>query len=157
MHENKGDDSVSLKKLCPKCGKIIDAGQRYCPDCQKIYKDRQKERHRIYKHDRTDIKEQRLYASKEWWVIKKFITSKYNGLCLWSYYVDNRIVPMNAVHHIEPVKDNWGKRLDIYNLIPLCSRAHEYVHKLYDSDKEGTQEMLKDLIWKWNKIKKMKD
>lgn len=142
-----------LKKLCPKCGKIIDAGQRYCPDCQKIYEAMRKERHRRYKHNRPDIREQRLYTSKEWQAIKKFIIGKYNGLCLWSYYMEDRIVPMDTVHHIVPVKDDWGMRLDIYNLIPLDHRVHEHIHKLYDSDKEGTQEMLKYLMRKWNKIK----
>lgn len=171
---------MTLKKLCPRCNKLIDAGKRYCDECQKKYErtckrcsktveqgqrycseckkyfnERDKEHHREYKKNRTDIKEQRLYTSRDWGRIKQHIKSKYNGLCLWSYYNDNRIVSMDVVHHIVPVKDDWGMRLDIYNLIPLSNRAHIHIHKLYDNDKLGTQKILKDLLFKWNKLEKL--
>lgn len=87
---------MTLKKLCPRCNKLIDAGKRYCDECQKKYErtcercgktveqgqrycseckkyfnERDTEHRREYKKNRTDIKEQRLYTSRDWGRIKQ--------------------------------------------------------------------------------------
>ena len=57
---------MALKKLCPKCGKLIDAGQRYCNECTKKYETRQKERYKQYDNKRKSNKNWRFYSTNEW-------------------------------------------------------------------------------------------
>ena len=145
---------MSLKKLCPICNKIIDIGQRYCDEHQKQYEARQKERHKEYKSKRNDIKEQRFYKSKEWLQLKDHLKVKYKGMCLYTYLVDHRIVSANEYHHIIEVKDDWNKRLDIYNVIPLSYSVHRKITELYRTNKkEEVQKMLKELLFEWKEIK----
>lgn len=111
-----------------------------------------KEKYKHYKKYRRDKKEQSFYNSKQWKKLREFISVKYKGLCLWSYYIDESIILADAYHHIVPIKDDWNKRLDIYNIIPLSNRSHNMIHDMYKKDKEDTQRLLVNLIWKWNKI-----
>lgn len=55
---------------------------------------------------------------------------------------DGRIV----VHHIEPLEDDWKKRLQGDNLISLNYHTHEYVHQLYFNHKEAVQALLKKAV-----------
>ena len=87
--------------------------------------------------------------------MRNFISAKYKGLCVCSYFMEDSIVSADVYHHIVPIKDDWGKRLDIYNIVPLSNRAHNTIHEMYKKDKQSTQKVLKDLIWKWNKIGKV--
>ena len=34
----------------------------------------------------------------------------------------------DTVHHIEPVRDEWHKRLQLDNLVSLCRTCHEARH-----------------------------
>ncbi|YBZ93409.1 HNH endonuclease [Bacillus sp. AK031] len=47
------------------------------------------------------------------------------------------------VHHIEPLKENWDKRLEDTNLISLCA----YHHKMADSE-QIPREQLRGVIEK---------
>lgn len=142
---------MSLKKIC-RCGKIIDLGDGICTECKSKQQQRTKERHKQYKSNRNDRREQKFYTSKEWLQLKEHLKVKYKGLCLWSYFIDNKIVMADVNHHIEPVKESWNKRLDIYNVIPLSNRMHQIIHKKYETDKEKTQQELRELLFKWKEI-----
>ncbi len=151
---------MALKKFCPRCGKIIDASHRYCDECQAILDEKKKqrwkndkERHRKYKANRTDIREQRFYSGKKWQQAKDWAANKYKGMCLYSYYKYNKIVPYDTVHHIVEVKEDWDQRLNIYQIIPLTESVHQMVHKMYEKspeDKAKMQQELRDMIAKWN-------
>jgi len=39
-----------------------------------------------------------------------------------------RVVFADTVHHIEPVRDEWHKRLQLDNLVSLCRTCHEARH-----------------------------
>lgn len=138
---------MTLKRLCPKCNAIINAGEQYCNDCQKKIDAMRKQRHKEYKTKRTDDREQAFYKSREWKALRQRLDVIYKGLCIYSYYEDHRIIPRNLYHHIVPVKEDWSKRLDIDNLIPVSNRAHQKIHKLYESgQKEETQRKLLEFI-----------
>lgn len=154
---------MALKRFCPKCKTLIDAGNRYCSLCQCKIDEQQaermkqrkeqgkdKERHKRYKAQRKDQREQRFYSSNQWELMKQTIINKYKGMCIYSYYIENKIVSYDTIHHIVPVKDDWNMRLHLYNLIPVTESVHQKLHKLYEKDKEGTQQMLNNLIAKWN-------
>lgn len=142
---------MALKKLCPKCGRLIDAGQRYCNECTKKYEARQKERYKQYDSKRKDNKNWRFYSTNEWRKARGYINVKYKGLCLWSYYIEHKIVQADAVHHIVPIEDDYSKRLEIDNLIPLTDMNHRYIHELYKKDKTRAQEQLRFILNEWNK------
>ncbi|MGX7745681.1 hypothetical protein [Rhodopseudomonas parapalustris] len=148
---------MALKKLCPRCNKIIDIDQQYCEEHQKQVDQSLKNRHREYKANRSDKNEQKFYKSKEWLKLREYLKVKYKGLCLYSYLVDNIIVPAAEYHHIEPIKDNWSKRLDVYNIIPLSYMVHRNITEIYKTNKkEETQIMLRGLLIRWREINEIR-
>lgn len=146
------------KKICNfgVCHKIINGNEKYCEEHKKESDVNVKEKHKHYKRMRIDQREQSFYNSKQWIMLRDFIAVKYKGLCLWSYCIEDSIVSADTYHHIIPVKDDWNERLDIYNIIPLSNRAHNMIHEMYKKDKESTQKVLKELIFKWNELNGVK-
>lgn len=130
---------MPLLKQCPHCNKIynieLDCG---CKDKIK------KEKYLHYKENRKDFLEQRFYLSKEWKKLRDYFKVKYNNLCLMCLY-KNIIKSIDEVHHIVEIKEDWDKRLDIDNLIGLCSECHRKVHRAYlksDSDNKNMKRAL---------------
>ncbi|WIF94304.1 HNH endonuclease [Caminicella sporogenes] len=140
---------MALKKLCNRCQKnIIDMSQKYCSECEKIVEDERKERYKRYNQSRTDVKEQKFYQSKEWKHVREIVKSRDKGLCLLCLS-EKKINYCDTVHHIEELKVNWNKRLDLDNLICLCESCHQYVHRQYsisEKEKKEMQGKLKKLI-----------
>ncbi|HBJ2612659.1 TPA: HNH endonuclease [Clostridium botulinum] len=139
---------MALKKLCPGCGKLIDYYSRYCIDCSNKYKEKNKIRHKQYKANRTDKKEQRFYVSKAWLRFREVIKQRDKGLCKLCLSKGN-IKYMDTVHHIEELKDCWDKRLNPNNLISLCESCHKKVHIEHlkgDIEKKEMQSILRKLI-----------
>ncbi len=139
---------MALKKLC-KCGKIIDYGNRYCNECEKIHKQEQREKNKHYDKYIRDKKSIAFYNSPEWIRTREYILIKYKGLDLYAFFILKEIVYADTVHHIEELRENWGRRLDITNLFPLSSSNHNVIHAMYEKDKEGTQELLFSLLERW--------
>ncbi len=52
---------------------------------------------------------------------------------------------------IIPIEDDYSKKLDIDNLVPLTDMNHKYIHELYKKDKVRTQERLRFILNEWNK------
>lgn len=142
---------MPIKKICnqQRCNILIDYGIKYCPKHLKEYEQKQKERHLKYKKYRKDKAEQAFYLSDEWIKTRDSVKVKYCGLCLYSLFVLKQIVFCDTVHHIEPLKDNWDKRLDKDNLIPLCNSVHNQVHIWYKDRKVETQALLRKLKGEW--------
>lgn len=150
---------MPLKKFCPKCGCIIDINKRYCDKCQQQQEVRQKERHKEYDQSIRYVRDKKyhdFYISFEWEQLKIYLTSKYNGLCLWSYFVDKKIVALDMFHHIVPLKENWNLRLSESNIIPLSDSVHGKIERLYKTDKAkkiDTQRLLRESLVKWDSLK----
>lgn len=83
--------------------------------------------------------------------MKAFILNKYHGLCVYSYLIEHKIVPADAIHHIVEIKENWDLRLKEQNLIPLSNSVHSKISRLYLTDKKATQTMLYGLLEQWAK------
>lgn len=124
-------------KRCSRCGKRIQTGT-IC-ECQK-------NRHKEYKRYRTDDKEQSFYSSKEWKILKDKVKDRFNGIDIYSYYVLGKIEYGQTTHHIETLKDNWDKRLDIENLIYLTESNHQKIHAAMKANKKEIMDMLYKLI-----------
>lgn len=108
-------------------------------------------RHKEYKQNREDIKEQSFYTSPEWKSVRLKIKARDNGLCLMCLN-NNLITPMNTVHHIIELKEDWNERFNKDNLICLCEACHQKIHKEYkvnNKRKRVVQQQLKNLINKF--------
>ncbi len=112
----------------------------YCGEHIHIAEERQQERNRYYdKHIRysKDEKYTKFYHRKEWESLREDVLRTYNGVDIYSYYIDNRAVTANTAHHIIELKEDWDKRLDKDNIFPLTDANHKkYTHYIGRIKKE---------------------
>ncbi len=145
-----------LTKFCSwhGCKNIIPIDQQYCSAHKAAGQQQAASRHTSYdKHVRLtrDKQYHDFYLSTEWERTKRYIHNIYHGLCLYSILVEGKAVEADAVHHIEPIKEAWSKRLDIDNLIPLSASKHNEVEAVYKTEgKLQMQVFLRSLLDRWN-------
>lgn len=140
---------MALKKICPKCHRIIDVGQAYCADCTLKREQERANNNKHYDKYHRNQQSRGFYHSPEWDAVRNRAMQRYNGLDIYAYYVLNRIEHADMVHHIVEITEDWNRRLDITNLLPLSNRNHNTIGAMYQTDKAGTQETLMELIYKW--------
>lgn len=134
-----------LKKKCSwhGCMKIVDDGVKYCEyhsaKADKENKERYKEYYNRIKLDEDRKRFMSFYSDSSWINLSEVVKRHYLGLCVvcWGRGITEN---STTTHHIEELKESWDKRLDEYNLIPLCSSCHQKVHKRY---REGAREKAK--------------
>ncbi len=132
---------MAIYTICSKCGDKIQAGTK-CERCTK-------ETYRQYKHYRKDKKEQQFYTNNQWRTLSEIIKRRYLGMCLCCW--GKGIIEMcTTTHHIVELKEDWNRRLDKDNLIPLCSSCHGKVHKEYIKNKAVEQARLKEILKRYN-------
>ena len=122
-----------MKVTCKYCG-IVDKPHK-CP-------------HSKRKTDRTRV-DNKIYESKEYRELRADVLEDYKYICLWSLYVDGKVIRADRTHHIIEVMEDESKALEYYNLIPLNHIFHEEVHRLYkinSATKREVQELLRDMI-----------
>ncbi|MFE4038248.1 MULTISPECIES: HNH endonuclease [Priestia] len=107
----------------------------YCDKCRK-------DTHREYKEQRIDKKEQAFYSSISWIKLRNR-KKRLNPLCKVCLE-EGRLTPVEIVHHLIEVKEDWSKRLSIDNLQLVCKAHHHKIHFEVD----GT---------KYTKIKKVRE
>ena len=140
-----------LKHICnyPGCTNLVDIGKCYCQVHEGCGKRRQAEYDQAVRL-RRDAQYHSFYLSKEWKQMKARVKSEYHGLCLWNYY-HGKIKGMEEIHHIVSIKEDWNKRMDFDNLIPLTHFAHMEIEAKYKKDKAGTQKELRSMLGQWKK------
>jgi hypothetical protein len=109
-----------------------------------------KNKAKAYDNKRRSSPVWKFYKTKQWVKLRDYILTKYNYIDLYMYYKENRIVMADTCHHIEELRDNWSKRLDEGNMIPVSRESHRIIHELY-KEKDGknktkVQEELKEFI-----------
>ena len=134
-----------LKRLCPKCNKVIDVTNRYCDDCSKNYNAKSRKE---YDEVRKEDEFHSFYKTKEWKSVRKTVLDKYNYIDLYELHINERMVIANTVHHIIEVREEYDMRLEINNLFPCSSRTHNRIEKMYRRNKEETQMLLRKLLQK---------
>lgn len=60
--------------------------------------------------------------------------------------VNNRYVVGTLSHHIEELKDNKKRGLDINNLIWISDKTHNHIHSEYDKSVESKKDMQNKLF-----------
>lgn len=138
---------MGLKKYC-KCGRLIDAAEECCefcrPERERVRLEQQK------KYNRYKRQDAEFYKTKDWEEVRATVLAKYNYLDLYEYFINDKVVSANVVHHIEELRNNKDLGMDLNNLIPLSYKTHKKIHKLYNNkDKQQeTKELLKNILLK---------
>lgn len=127
-----------IYRRCGRCGKRIESGTT-CP-CRTQDK-------RIYTKAEGISK---YYHTGEWHRVSTYILRKYDGVDVYAWAVHRVLLTADTVHHIVPLKENYGKRTEIDNLIPVSRKSHSEIEKLYrDGRKRETQEKLYRALREW--------
>ena len=131
-----------LVRVCQVCGRLVRQGQRCI--CQKG-------RHKEYDRGRRDKQSAAFYHSPQWVRLQRAIKARAGGCDEYIKATEGRLVPANTVHHIEPVRDAPGKRLDADNLILVSPRTHRMIHDRYamgETERTAMQERLRAAVVK---------
>lgn len=121
----------------PGCHELTREKNGYCIEHQKEM--------RSYKADRYD----KFYRTKEWLTKRGYIMDRDMHLCIDCLINIDDPVEAKIVHHIEPVKDNWNRRLDNSNLISVCDSCHKKIEGRYATgrfEKEHEKNRLINLL-----------
>ena len=89
-------------------------------------------------------RENKFYSSQAWQTMRLAVLTKARYKC-WVAEQLGEIAVSNYVHHIEFVGENWSRRLDIDNLIPISSHYHKLIHKFNINNKEKLEKFIEDL------------
>lgn len=133
-----------LLHMC-RCGRLIPQTMRLCEDCEA----KAGQRYKDYNEHRRDSKTAAFYVSKEWRQMRGLVLSAYDYIDLYALNVLHEIRRADTVHHITEITEDWTRRLDAANLIPIASSTHNAIHTLYDKDaatKAATQATLRQLL-----------
>lgn len=134
-------------RIC-RCGKIIKKNDKYCEKCHQ--KELQKKSQQNFKYDKfkRDKDTKAFYSSGAWQRLAALVKSRQSGVCMLCFH--NKIITQGTiVHHIKPVREAWGKRLDPKNCVLLCPNCHSQVHAEYDRNenaKGAMQALLSSLV-----------
>lgn len=126
-----------LMTICNTCGKKKPANSK-C-ECSK-------DRHKVYDREFRDKDSAEFYNSKAWKQLSKLCKAKANGLDIYELIINNKYVVGTLSHHIEELKDNKKRGLDINNLIWISDGTHNYIHSEYDKSAESKKDMQNKLF-----------
>lgn len=132
---------MPIYRKCTQCGRKVLYGKP-C-ECRK---DRYKEYDKKIRYNKDNKKYSEFYDSMDWKTLSSIIKSKYNGLCLMCLLKYEHIIPSDVTHHIIPIREDYSKRLEEDNLIPLCHRCHNNIdHINYTEEmKSNLKRLLKE-------------
>jgi len=135
------------KKICNHmgCHTLINYSEIYCED----HKTESAQRHKTYDLFRRNKKSADFYHSDEWIKTREVVLNKFSHIDIYAYYAEHKIIAANIVHHIDELNDDWSKRLNIENMIPVSDGSHNKIHAAYKSNKAETQKLLFELRNKW--------
>ena len=110
---------MGLYSLCINCKKKISYRTTRCDECQMKYNK--------YIERKRDKEKADFYRSYKWRKLREQVLNDNNYMC--KMCKDNgRVRQATEVHHIEHLSQNWGKRFNYDNLIPLCYDCHHKIH-----------------------------
>lgn len=136
---------MPIYKLCSRCKKVIDKGNTYCEECDKVVKSyRNKRYNKLFRNQDS----QRFYNSNHWKRVSKDIKSRDKGMCIVCLN-NNKIKHKDIIHHIVPLEDSKELSLKHRNLISVCLSCHNTIHNIYNTDdnsKKILQDRLNDMV-----------
>lgn len=135
-----------LKRLCPRCRRVIDDSQKYCIKCMPKIRTEADKRYDRFKRNQES---KSFYNSKVWKDKRIEVLNKYLGLDLYELLVNKHIVYADTVHHIHELIEEPELALVDDNLIPLSASTHDVIHGMYKVDKVSTMKLLEAIKEKW--------
>lgn len=131
------EKNMAIYKRCSSCGKRLLEGTR-C-DCRKK---RYKEYDKFYR----DKKSKEFYNSREWLEARRESIETSDHMDVYIYMTTGEVKLAETVHHIIPLRDDWDKRTDQSNLMPLSHDTHSMIEQMYKKDKPGMEKRLKIML-----------
>lgn len=127
-----------IYKTCGRCGRHIPSGTT-CP-CY------QQDKRKYAKPEGV----KKYYHTTEWRKISLHVLAMYNYVDVYAWVAHKQMLPATTVHHIVPIKEDYSRRADISNLIPVSDASHKGIEKLYrDGRKTETQNLLRGALQRW--------
>ena len=111
-----------LVRICGSCGRKVLQGQQ-C-ECQK-------QRYKIYNREHRDRGRAAFYDSPEWRATAEAARARAGYCDEYMRAYDGRLAPGNVVHHIHPIDEAPGRRLDLSNLVVVSAKTHDHIHREY--------------------------
>ena len=139
-------DVMAIKRLCPRCRRVISDNQKYCINCMPKIRAETDKRYDRFKRNKES---KSFYNSKLWKLKRQQVLSCYMNLDLYELFIHKKIVTADTVHHIHELIDEPDKALDDENLIPLSASTHDVIHGMYKVDKATTMKLLEALKERW--------
>lgn len=68
------------------------------------------------------------------------------GMDVYLYMTEGKVVAADTVHHITPLADDWQSRLDKDNLMSLSHETHSTIERRYQEEKEQMIKELKEML-----------
>ena len=137
---------MAIYKRCNICHNRIPSGTT-CECAKKI----RAQSNKVYDKYQRNRESDQFYHSREWELTRDEVLRIDKGLDVYLYITTGEIVIADAVHHIEPLTDNWNRRCDIDNLISLSTSTHTMIEQMYKKDKEGTMKILYEMLKQFRK------
>lgn len=126
---------MPIYKRCSRCRKRIAAGSQ-CSCMQSRYQ----------RENRETDKETSFYKTGAWLKAREATIAGSYGIDIYSYYILGILEYGETVHHIEPIRENWKRRLDLSNLIYLTEINHQRIHAQMNQGEEKKQQIEKELF-----------
>lgn len=128
---------MPIYKRCSRCGKRIQSGSI----CKCV-----KARHEEYDRFSRDKNSKRYYSSKEWKASREDALDKDEGIDVYVFMTEGRVLIADTVHHIVSLKDDWNKRNEIDNLMSLNHDTHSMIEQMYKKDRAGMEKKLTAML-----------
>lgn len=143
-----GEEGEDMLLHYCRCGKKIPQGVDRCEACRRTASSRFME----YNRERRDKQSAEFYVSRAWRIMRARMCEVFNGVDIVAFYEEERLRPADMVHHIEPLKEAWEKRLDPLNLLPMSEHTHRKVEAEYGRGpeaKKACQDRLRECRERW--------
>ena len=105
-----------------------------------------KARHREYDRLTRDRRSKAFYTSNEWERVRRKVLQMDDGLDVYLYMTQGKVVLADTVHHIIPLREDWSMRCSVENLMSLNRDTHSMIEMLYEKDREGTVKKQKEML-----------
>lgn len=111
---------IMKKCLRSNCRQLIprNSNSAYC---EKHFKETRKSYNKYHRSEEV----QAFYNSRQWRRFSRTVLKEHHFLC--KYKDCNNTA--DTVHHIIEVTEDWSKRFERSNCMPICRSCHNKVHK----------------------------
>lgn len=118
---------IKPKRPCNKPGCPELTTGRFCEKHQIEGEKQRAESDKYYDKHQRNQKAKAFYKSRAWQAARRRTLIRDHYLCQ-DCFQENRITQADTVHHRVEISKDWSKRLDIDNLLSLCSACHNKRH-----------------------------